>query len=338
MAAFTSYDNSKRRLTAMAEILGVGFIASATVNLFTSAPWWVCVPICASASGWWYIKNLTVFRFALTENSKVLLTGPGGSQLEVSSGDLGGNTNPWKYRNEDAKADNQVSTGVQPILKLSVAVEGKDTGNRVKFEGQIAWRICNLENFNRRGSVAQATDSIISALTTDFKRFAGDEMKKGGQGLRLTEDVVLKEDESRDSFLQFINSPENVARNEQMGFEIVTSETLLEDVDYDDETKKARAAFMQKKREGEGEAARIDQILKVASEQGIDPRLALAADRASGDVSIHQTGFKIEVTGDPALVEAAAKMAGNPAAATALATVATAASRNRAKGKTDGTK
>lgn len=334
MAKFTTSDNSKRRNTALREIAAIGAIAAATVNLITSAPWWICLPVFAVTGSWWYIKNLTVFRFALTENTRFLLTGPGGSQLEVSSGDLGGNTNPWKYRREDSKSDNQVSTGVQPILKTSVSIEGSDVGNRVEFKGQIAWRICNLTNFNARGSAAQASASVIDALTTDFKRFAGDEVKKGGKGLRTTEDVVLKEDESRDAFLPFMLDAERISRYEQMGVEIVPADTLLEDVDYDEETRKARAAFMQRRREGEGEAARIDKILGVASSHNIDPRLALAADRASGDVSIHQTGFKIEITGDPGTVEAVTRAVGNPAVTTALVTAATAGKKS--EGKTDG--
>lgn len=286
---FTQSDSADRFARAMAEMAIVGALSMSFTLLFL--PLWVSLALGVIAGCVFFWNSWDTYRFQVPENTSKLLIGPS-YRLQVGPG------NWWKFRGEDLKLDNVVSTGVRQI-EVTENVEGSDTGNRVSFTGEIGYLVVDTDRFNSLGDKASAESVVRNALSSHFKSFCDISMGDTAE-LQKTEKVVERREDIRQKFLPFLATMSQVYLG--LGIQISSPATLIKIIDYDAETKASRRTEAETRRKASVEAARIKIITDVAKVGGFDPLLALAADAGSGDVTLEEKKFNISVTGDPQLV------------------------------------
>ena len=300
---FTAYQNEKRFRRAILECGAISAVVPfAGIMLSTLSG--SILPLGISMLAWpafaasVFLKQRGNFRFQVAEKNQRLLVGPGYT-MTVGPGHW------WKYRAEDIKSDNKFFTGLAEPIKVEDTLEGKDTGNRINFCMVAAYNVVDGERYNGLGSAERARELVIGRIFSDFKtRFCYHAMRGTDGKLLATETVLDNENTVRSGFAPFLNELEADYLS-SFGIQIDLGATRLENIDYDEETKALRREVARKLQLAKAERQRQDTI----TEGVADPRLALAADSESSDVTV--TAFELDIVakGDPDIAKALAESA-----------------------------
>lgn len=300
-------DNAARRSRALLELGTVGLIGALALGLVFSFSFSIFGGLIIS--GLSFLAMREEYRFQIPENTSGLVVGLH-SQLQVGQGGY------WKHRSETISADNVTSTGLRPAIELREAVEGIDEGNRVQFVGALGFVVKDTIAFNILGSEGQAVSTISRRVQSDFKDFCFEEMRTGDK-LKVTDEVILSEKTTRTEFIEHFKGLEATYLRDY-GIGISWANTLLDNVDYDDDTKQARRDRASAVRAAHAERERQNIITNGVK----DARLALAADKGSQDVKVEAFELDIHVHGDSAVAGALAQAVNNPAIIGAATTAA----------------
>ncbi len=308
---WTSEDNSDRRTRALVELATVGLIGAGTFALFT--PFSISILLGAATSVVTFIGMYSAYRFEIPENTSALVVGPD-EQLQVGQGWY------WKKRGEVVNADNVTSSGVRPAIEMRETIEGSDKGNRIEFVGYFGFTVSNIITFNNVGSEDQATGIIARRVKSDFKDYCSDEMRRDGQ-LKETDSVILEESRIRADFITFIQGRAQRYLNDY-GVAVSWGTTLIDNIDYDQNTKRIR----QERAESVTKARAERERQNIITDGVDDKRLALAADNESKGVNVEAFELDVNIGGDPAIAGMVAEVAKNPAVLGAAASAARAKS------------
>jgi hypothetical protein len=300
-------DNSERRTCALLELATVGLIGAGTFALFT--PFSISLLLGAATSVVTFMGMYNAYRFEIPENTSALLVGPN-SQLQIGQGWY------WKYRGEVINADNVTSSGVRPAIEMKETIEGSDKGNRIEFVGYFGFTVANAITFNVQGSEDQATGIIARRVKSDFKDYCSDEMRHRGQ-LKETDSVILEESRIRADYITFIKRHEQTYLDDY-GIAVSWGTTLMDNIDYDLNTKRIR----QERAEAVTKAKAERERQNIITDGVDDKRLALAADNESKGVIVEAFELDVNFGGDPAIASMVAEVAKNPTVIGAAANAA----------------